>query len=112
MPSEIRASIDRSFNFRSRDGRGLDCRTDGHGVTHDHTLAELDIGYGYTGDGGKTYPLRGRGVGMMPTLEEVLAALPDKKLLIHQKDGYIRTAEILAEIVKKESLPLPQKVLR
>ena len=28
---------------------GLDCRTDGHGVTHDHTLAELkrlDVGYG------------------------------------------------------------------
>jgi len=48
---------------------GLDCRTEGHGVTHDHTLAELkklDVRYGYTPDGGKTYPLRGSGMGMMP----------------------------------------------
>jgi len=83
---------------------GLDCRTDGHGVTHDHTLAELkklDIGYGYTADSGNTYPLRGLGVGMMPTLEEVLTAFPDKKLLIHQKDRAYRTVEILAAIVNK-----------
>lgn len=83
---------------------GLDCRTNGHGVTHDHPLAELrklDVGYGYTPDGGKTYPLRGSGVGMMPTLEEVLAAFPDKKLIIHQKDVRIRTVEILAAIVNK-----------
>src|SRR6478735_2591021 len=39
----------------------LDCRTNGRGVTREHTLAELkklDAGYGYTADGGKTYPLR------------------------------------------------------
>jgi hypothetical protein len=37
----------------------LDCRTNGKGVTRDHTMAELktlDIGYGYTADEGKTYP--------------------------------------------------------
>ena len=89
---------------------GLDCRTDGHGVTHDHTLAELkklDVGYGYTPDGGKTYPLRGSGVGMMPTLEEVLAAFPDRKLIVHQKDTSIRTVEILAAIADK--LPEEQR---
>lgn len=89
---------------------GLDCRTDGHGITHDHTLTELkklDVGYGYTADGGKTYPLRGSGVGMMPTLEEVLAAFPDKKLIIHQKDASIRTAELLAAIANK--LPEEQR---
>jgi glycerophosphoryl diester phosphodiesterase len=89
---------------------GLDCRTDGHGVTHDHTLAELkklDVGYRYTPDGGKTYPLRGSGVGMMPTLEEVLAAFPDKKMIIHQKDQSIRTAEMLAAIANK--LPEEQR---
>ena len=40
----------------------LDCRTDGHGVTRDHSLADLkklDVGYGYTADGAKTFPLRG-----------------------------------------------------
>jgi glycerophosphoryl diester phosphodiesterase len=89
---------------------GLDCRTNGHGVTHDHTLAELkklDVGYGYTPDGGKTYPLRGSGMSMMPTLEEVLAAFPDKKLIFHQKDASIRTAEMLAAIVNK--LPEEQR---
>ena len=47
----------------------LDCRTEGKGVTREHTLAELkalDIGYGYTADGGKTFPFRGKGVGLMP----------------------------------------------
>ena len=89
---------------------GLDCRTNGHGVTHDHTLAELkklDVGYGYTPDGGKTFPLRGSGVGMMPTLEEVLAAFPNKKFIIHQKDNSTRTVEILAAIVHK----LPEEQL-
>lgn len=89
---------------------GLDCRTNGHGVTHDHTLAELkklDVGYGYTPDGGKTFPLRGSGVGMMPTLEEVLAAFPDQKFIIHQKDNSTRTVEILAAIVNK--LPEDQR---
>jgi len=54
----------------------VDCRTQGKGVTRTHTLAELkalDIGYGYTADGGKTFPFRGRGVGLMPSLDEVLA---------------------------------------
>ena len=66
----------------------LDCRTDGTGVTRDHTLAELkalDIGYGYTADGGKTFPFRGKGVGLMPTLDEVLATFPDRRFLINIK---------------------------
>jgi glycerophosphoryl diester phosphodiesterase len=40
----------------------LDCRTNGKGVTREHSLQELktlDIGYGYTADGGKTFPFRG-----------------------------------------------------
>ncbi|MFC7441618.1 glycerophosphodiester phosphodiesterase family protein [Laceyella putida] len=68
----------------------LDCRTNGTGVTRDHTLAELkklDIGYGYTADGGKTFPFRGKGVGLMPSLDEVLSAFPDRSLLIHVKSN-------------------------
>ncbi len=66
----------------------LDCRTDGHGVTRDHPLAELkalDIGYGYTADGGESFPFRGLGIGLMPSLDEVLAAFPDKRFLINIK---------------------------
>ena len=57
----------------------LECRTDGQGVTREHTLGELkelDIGYGYTADGGQTYPFRGKGVGLLPSLSEVLDAFP------------------------------------
>lgn len=41
----------------------LDCRTDGHGVTREQSMARLktlDVGYGYTADGGKTFPFRGK----------------------------------------------------
>ncbi|MBA4492950.1 glycerophosphodiester phosphodiesterase [Paenactinomyces guangxiensis] len=68
----------------------LDCRTEGTGVTRDHTMAELkrlDIGYGYTADGGKTFPFRGKGIGLMPSLEEVLSAFPDRSFLIHVKSN-------------------------
>jgi glycerophosphoryl diester phosphodiesterase len=66
----------------------VDCRTNGQGVTREKTLPDLkalDIGYGYTADGGATYPFRGQGVGLMPSLDEVLAEFPDKRFLIHVK---------------------------
>lgn len=66
----------------------LDCRTDGSGVTREQTMAHLrtlDLGHGYTADDGETFPLRGQGVGMMPTLREVLAAFPDRRFLINFK---------------------------
>jgi glycerophosphoryl diester phosphodiesterase len=68
----------------------LDCRTDGHGVTREHSMADLkklDIGYGYTADGGRTYPFRGSGVGLMPSLAEVLETFPDRSFLINVKSN-------------------------
>ncbi len=83
----------------------LDCRTDGRGVTREHTLAELkalDIGYGYTPDGGKTYPFRGKGIGLMPSLSEVLTAFPQKAFLINVKsndaDEGAQLADMLAQL--------------
>jgi glycerophosphoryl diester phosphodiesterase len=81
----------------------LECRTDGTGVTREHTMAELralDIGYGYTADNGKTYPFRGKGVGLMPTLGEVLQAFPDKELLIHIKSEDPEEGRLLAKYLK------------
>jgi glycerophosphoryl diester phosphodiesterase len=77
----------------------LDCRTDGNGVTREHTLAELkalDIGYDYTADGGKTHPFRGKGVGQMPSLDEVLAAFPRRRVLIDIKSNDPADGEKLA----------------
>jgi glycerophosphoryl diester phosphodiesterase len=82
----------------------LDCRTEASGVTREKSMAELktlDIGYGYTADGGKTFPFRGKGVGLMPTLDEVLAAFPDKGLLIHIKSNDPADGEKLAERLKR-----------
>jgi glycerophosphoryl diester phosphodiesterase len=77
----------------------LDCRTNGSGVTRAHTLAELkalDIGHGYTADGGKTFPFRGRGVGLMPSLDEVLTAFPTRRFLINIKSNDANEGDLLA----------------
>ncbi len=83
----------------------LDCRTEGTGVTREHSLAELkalDIGYGYTADDGKTFPFRGKGVGLMPSLDEVLAQFPGKRFLINIKSNDpaegVQLAERLAQL--------------
>jgi len=68
----------------------LDCRTNGTGVTRDYTMDKLkllDIGYGYTAVHGETYPFRGKGIGLMPSLEEVLSHFPDRSFLIHIKSN-------------------------
>jgi glycerophosphoryl diester phosphodiesterase len=80
----------------------LDCRTEGHGVTREHAMAELrqlDIGYGYTADGGQTFPFRGKGGGMMPSLSEVLTAFRDKRLLINVKSRDRSEGEKLAAVL-------------
>ncbi|HEX2053834.1 MAG TPA: glycerophosphodiester phosphodiesterase family protein [Actinomycetota bacterium] len=67
----------------------LECRTDGRGRVADHTLAELqtlDVGFGYTTDGGRTFPFRGKGTGLLPSLEQVLEAFPDRQLLLNPKN--------------------------
>lgn len=81
----------------------VDCRTNGKGETRDLTLAELkalDIGYGYTADGGKSFPPRGKGVGLIPTVEEGLAALPGTPLLFNFKSKDPREADQLFAILK------------
>ena len=90
----------------------LECRTNGQGDVGDHPLAylqTLDIGYGYTPDGGQTYPLRGLGVGKMPTLVEVLDTFPDRRFLIDHKDGSMETAGLLVDALRE--LPPQQQAL-
>lgn len=78
----------------------LDCRTNGTGIVREYTLAELkklDIGYGYTADKGKTYPFRGKGIGLMPSLKEVLKRFPTQSLLIHIKSNDPKEGQLLAD---------------
>ena len=80
----------------------VDCRTEGTGETRTHSMAELralDIGHGYTADGGATYPFRGQFTGQMPELQEVLSAMPDEKFLVNFKSREAREGDMLAELL-------------
>ncbi|MCP3030812.1 glycerophosphodiester phosphodiesterase [Halobacillus sp. A1] len=82
----------------------LECRTDGEGVTREHTmqeLKELDVGYGYTADNGETYPFRGKGTGLIPSLEEVLNHFPEQSFLIHIKSDDPVEGEQLSDYLSK-----------
>jgi glycerophosphoryl diester phosphodiesterase len=84
----------------------LEYRTNGIGEISDYTMDELrllDIGYGYTADDGETYPFRGQGIGLMPSIEEVFEAFPDEDLLIHIRSYSIETGEVLWSYLSKMS---------
>jgi len=84
----------------------LSYRTDGTGPVRDYTMAQLkkfDIGYGYTADNGKTYPFRGKGIGLMPSITEVLNTFPDGSFLIHVKCNDAEEGKLLAEYLLKLS---------
>jgi glycerophosphoryl diester phosphodiesterase len=90
----------------------LDCRTNGKGVTREQPLAylkALDVGWGYTADGGKSFPLRGKGVAMMPTLDEVVSALPQQRLLINIKSRDPQEGVKLAAVL--QALPPARRAL-
>lgn len=77
----------------------LDCRTDGSGVTQTTPMSELrslDVGFGYTADDGQTFPFRGDGVGIMPTLQEVVDRFPDRQFLINFKSRRAQEGDALA----------------
>ena len=80
----------------------VDCRTEGTGDTRSHDMAylkTLDLGYGYTADGGTTFPFRGKGVGMMPELKEVLGAMPTRRFLVNFKSNEQREGDMLGDLV-------------
>lgn len=82
----------------------LDCRTEATGPTRYKTLAELqalDAGFGYTADGGKSYPFRGARKYPIPSLEEALRASRGKPLLFNFKSKDPVEAEVLAEALKE-----------
>jgi len=82
-------------------------RTNGCGVFKEHTMQELkdlDIGYGYTSDGGKTFPFRGQGKGLMPDLDEVFKNFPQNNFLIHIKSNDSAEGELLAKVLSVQPL--------
>jgi glycerophosphoryl diester phosphodiesterase len=92
----------------------IDCRTEAKGVTREQSMAylkSLDVGWGYTSDNGKTYPFRGKGKGMMPSLAEVLNAFPDKRFLINIKSRWKQEADLLLAYLQRHEVDIDRRVM-
>ena len=99
--------------FAAFHDESLDCQTNGRGSIRDRSMAylrTLDVGYGYTADGGRTFPFRGKGVGMMKTLHEVLTAFPGKSILIDIKSDDAAEAERLVAYLKAHGHPTDRRL--
>lgn len=126
-PQSIQAALDAGAQrieidiHLSRDGHlvvfhdwTLDCRTEGSGETRAHTLAQLkqlDIGHGYTADGGGSFPFRGRFVGAMPTLEELLTTFPETHFLLDQKAAGSEVTAALIAFLRARPQAVPRVCL-
>nr|WP_068085626.1 glycerophosphodiester phosphodiesterase family protein [Pseudovibrio stylochi] len=80
----------------------VDCRTNGQGNTASYSMAQLknlDIGWGYTADGGMSYPFRGYKEAM-PSLTEVFQSV-EGEFLVNIKSSHTREAEALIRLLKK-----------
>ena len=85
--------------------RTIDCRTEGSGEVTNHDLAylqSLDIAYGYTAPDG-SHPFRGDGIGLMPSLTDVLQAFPDGLFLINIKSGSSHHGEAFVAMIKENT---------
>ena len=61
-------------------------------------LAEADAGYRFSGDGGTSWPFRGRQIGI-PSVADVLQRFPDTPLLIEVKE--VRAARPVANLIRE-----------
>jgi glycerophosphoryl diester phosphodiesterase len=104
---EIDVRLTKDGSFMLFHDASLECRTSGTGSVSEHTVAELksfDVGYGYTADNGRSFPLRGLGIGLMPTLEETLKAFPQSRFLIQIKDGDTDVADRMVAYMEDRGL--------
>lgn len=91
--------------------RTTDWAGPGPGVAADLTWAELaalDAGHAFTPDGGRTFPYRGRGVGI-PRLADVLEAFPDHLVTVELKRG--TPLEVVARAVALVRERAPERVI-
>ncbi len=81
----------------------VESTTDGNGFIHDFTLKnlkQLDAGYTWTEDSGRTFPYRGKGI-TIPTLEEVFQAFPNTHLNIDIKPKEAQVVHQFSELIHK-----------
>lgn len=84
----------------------LDRTTNGTGTIAEKNwdeIKDLDAGYRFTQDGGKTFPYRGKGV-KLETLDTFLKTLGKSKLMIEVKPDSREAADALLEAIDKYDL--------
>jgi len=84
----------------------FDRTTDGTGSVEALPLAklrELDAGYRWSIDGGKTYPFRGAGV-RIPTLDEVFERFPQKRMNVEMKSMESMLPQLLCALIRKRGM--------
>jgi glycerophosphoryl diester phosphodiesterase len=104
--AEIDVQVTRDGQLAVFHDATLECRTDGTGTVGEHTLDELrrlDVGFGYTADGGVTFPFRGKGKGLLPTVGEVFTTFPGKELKLDLKRDSAADGALVAAFL--ETLP-------
>lgn len=85
---------------------GLERTTDGAGRVGSLTLAQLkrlDAAYRFSPDGGRSFPLRGKGV-TVPTLREVFEALPRMRFNIEPKQAAPAIAAPLCRLIRERGM--------
>lgn len=87
----------------------LSCRTEGKGQVRHHTVKELkklDVAHNLKFLNREDNPLKGQGIGLIPTLKEVLEAFPHKKFFLNPKDTTLvfrnRLNEVIEEVCVKK----------
>jgi glycerophosphoryl diester phosphodiesterase len=84
----------------------LDRTTDGTGAVNRLSLAQLkklDAAFRFSTDGGRSFPLRGRGI-TVPTLQEVFTALPGMRLNIEPKQAQPSLVQPLCRMIRENAM--------
>lgn len=84
----------------------IDRTTNGSGRVSELTLAELknlDAGYHFTPDGGKTFPFRGKGI-RVPTLQEIFDSFPDQTFNVEPKQAEPSVTKPLCEMIRARKM--------
>jgi glycerophosphoryl diester phosphodiesterase len=84
----------------------LNRTTDGSGPVNKLNLAELkklDAAFRFSPDGGRSFPLRGRGINV-PTLQEVFKALPGMRFNIEPKQARPSLVKPLCRMIRESGL--------
>lgn len=98
LEMDVRATVDGAIVVLH--DATVDRTTDGSGPVAElalENLRELDAGYRWSPDGGRTHPWRGKGL-RVPTLEEVLAHLPRARVVVEMK---VRTPEFAQALCRR-----------